>query len=162
VTISHDRGRTSLYGVHAHAESLEDAVSTLDGCCVRAPIGEEADVAMARKVIRQLAPRGGLSEAAAHALATAVSEIARNIVVHAAVGELSVCVVHDCDRRGLIVVACDTGPGIPDPERAMQDGYSTVESLGLGLSSARRLVDDFALASAPGRGTTVILKKWAS
>jgi serine/threonine-protein kinase RsbT len=109
-----------------------------------------------------MAVRGGLSASATHALATAVSEIARNIVVHAGVGELTVCVVDDLDRRGLMVTACDTGAGIPDLEQAMQDGYSTRESLGLGLSGARRLVDEFELVSAPDRGTTVILKKWTS
>ena len=119
-----------------------DLVSIPDPRCICVPIREEADVAVARQCIRQLAPDGGLSATATHALATAVSEIARNIVVHAGSGQLTVCVVNDADRRGLTVTACDTGDGIPDLEQAMQDGYSTRRSLGLGLSSARRLVDD--------------------
>ena len=124
--------------------------------------GEAPPVGFSAALLQGLAPDGGLSATATHALATAVSEIARNIVVHAGSGELTVCVVNDADRRGLTVTACDTGDGIPDLEQAMQDGYSTRRSLGLGLSSARRLVDEFELASAPDRGTTVILKKWTS
>jgi serine/threonine-protein kinase RsbT len=129
--------------------------------CVRMAIREEADVAMARKCVRQLAPHGGLSEGAAHALATAVSEVARNIVVHAGGGELTVGVPRVGTPRGLVVVAQDAGPGIPDVARAMQDGYSTANSLGLGLSSARRLVHDFELHSEIDRGTTVTLRMWA-
>jgi anti-sigma regulatory factor (Ser/Thr protein kinase) len=135
---------------------------TIEPRGVRVPIREEADVAIARRCIHQLAPQGRLSPSATHALATAVSEIARNIVVHASVGELVVCVVTAPDRSGLIVTARDTGPGVPNLERAMQDGYSTVNSLGLGLPSARRLVDAFELVTAPDRGTTITLKKWAS
>jgi serine/threonine-protein kinase RsbT len=128
---------------------------------VRVPIREESDVVMARKHARDLAGRGGLSDIATHALATAISEIARNIVVHAGAGELVLRVADEAGRRGIIVVARDHGPGIEEPEQAMQDGYSTAHSLGLGLASARRLVDEFELVSRAGRGTTVILKQWA-
>ena len=132
------------------------------GRCLCIPIREEVDVAIARQSVRQLAPHAGLSGSAAHALTTAVSEVAHNIVRHAGVGELTVRVVEEHGRRGLIAVARDAGPGIPDAERAMQDGYSTANGLGLGLSSARRLVDGFELVSDIDRGTTVTLTKWAS
>jgi serine/threonine-protein kinase RsbT len=128
---------------------------------VRVPIREDCDVAMARKHVRELAGRAGLSDLATHALATAVSEIASNIVVHVGAGELVLSVADEPGRFGVVVVARDHGSGIREPERAMQDGYSTAHSLGLGLSSARRLVDEFELVSEAGRGTTVILRKWA-
>jgi serine/threonine-protein kinase RsbT len=130
--------------------------------CIRLSIREQVDVAMARKAVRQLAPQGGLSDSAAHALTTAVSEIAQNILIHARAGEVIVRVIDEHGRHGLIVIGRDAGPGIRDAGRAMQDGYSTGEGLGLGLPSARRLVDDFELVSDSGRGTTVTLKKWAS
>jgi serine/threonine-protein kinase RsbT len=145
--------------VEAQVELRLDTL--LDQRCEQIPIHEEADVAMARQSVHRLGPLGGLSDSAAHALATAVSEIAHNIVLHGNVGELMVRVIDKGGRRGLIVVARDGGPGIPDAGRAMQDGYSTGKGLGLGLSSARRLVDDFELVSDVDRGTTVTLKKWA-
>jgi anti-sigma regulatory factor (Ser/Thr protein kinase) len=129
---------------------------------VRVSIDEEADVAMARKAVRRLAPLGGLSDRETHALTTAVSEIVWNIVTHARAGELTVDVIEGDVRRGVRVIAHDAGPGIPDADRAMQDGYSTGRGLGLGLPSARRLVDDFALVSHLERGTTVTLTKWAT
>jgi serine/threonine-protein kinase RsbT len=84
------------------------------------------------------------------------------MLIHARAGELTVRVIDEHSRHGLIVIGRDAGPGIRDADRAMQDGYSTGDGLGLGLPSARRLVDDFELVSASGRGTTVTLKKWAS
>jgi serine/threonine-protein kinase RsbT len=74
---------------------------------------------------------------------------------------VSVAIVGDSDRRGIRVVAHDDGPGIEDVERALQDGFTTGGGLGLGLPGARRLVDEFAIESSPGRGTTVTLVKWA-
>jgi serine/threonine-protein kinase RsbT len=130
--------------------------------CVRLSICEQVDVAMARRAVRQLAPQGGLSDPAAHALATAVSEVAQNMLIHARAGELIVRVIDEPGRLGLIVIGRDAGPGIRDAVQAMQDGYSTREGLGLGLPSARRLVDDFELVSDSRRGTTVTLKKWSS
>lgn len=94
------------------------------------------------------------------ALATATSEVARNIFLHAKSGEL-LTVTEEDGRRTVVVVAQDDGPGIADTQRAIEDGYSTGSGLGLGLSSARRLVDQFELVSEIGRGTTVTLKKWA-
>ena len=128
---------------------------------VRILVREDADVAIARKWVRQLATDGGLSEARTHSLATAVSEIARNLVIHAGAGQLSMSVARGGDRRGLVVVARDTGPGIPDLQKAMQDGYSTAGRLGLGLPGAQRLVDEFEIESWVNQGTTVTLRMWA-
>lgn len=127
--------------------------------CVR--IRNELDLVVARRHSRELAAQQGLSEAAAEALATAVTEIARNIVVHAGSGEVRFAAIVDAPRRGVIVTARDTGLGIADIEQAMQDGFSTCGGLGFGLPGARRLVDEFEIESKVGAGTTVTLRKWA-
>jgi len=129
---------------------------------VRVFIRDESDVAVARRRARELASQQGLSEVEAEALATAVTEIARNIVVHAGGGEILFERVVDAPRRGVVVIARDTGPGIPDVEQAMQDGFSTKRGLGFGLPGARRLVDKFEIESKAGAGTTVTLRKWAA
>lgn len=128
---------------------------------LRVPIRREWDVAAARLRAQELAAREGFPAARAAALATAVTEVARNIVVHAGAGELLLEAVEDRGRRGVSVVARDEGPGIPDVEAAMRDGFSTARGLGLGLPGARRLMDEFSLVSAPGEGTTVTMRKWA-
>jgi serine/threonine-protein kinase RsbT len=88
--------------------------------------------------------------------------VARNIVVHAGTGEILLAVVEERGRRGILVVARDAARGIPDVELAMRDGYSTRGGgLGLGLPSARRLMDEFTLVTGVGEGTTVTMKKWA-
>jgi serine/threonine-protein kinase RsbT len=127
---------------------------------MRLPIREEADVSVARTRARQLGIQEGLGEARAAALATAVSEVAWNIVLHAGAGEVVLDVIAEGARRGVVAVARDPHPGIADVEAAMQDGHSTRGGLGLGLPSARRLVDEFEISSAVGGGTTVTLKKW--
>ena len=129
---------------------------------VRVFIRDESDVAVARRRARELASQQGLSEVESEALATAVTEIARNIVVHAGGGEILFERVVDAPRRGVVVIARDTGPGIPDVEQAMQDGFSTKRGLGFGLPGARRLVDKFEIESKAGAGTTVTLRKWAA
>ena len=94
-------------------------------------------------------------------LATAISEIARNITTYAKRGEVFIELVRDSNgRRGVKVIARDQGPGIADLERALTDGYTTGGGLGLGLPGARRLVDEFDIQTAPGQGTTVTLVKW--
>lgn len=127
---------------------------------VRLPIAELADVAMARKALREVATRHGMSRPVTEAMATALSEVASNILVHAGRGEVAIGAALAAGRAGLEVIARDHGPGIADLERALEDGYSTGGGLGIGLSGARRLVDEFALESEPGRGTTVTLRKW--
>jgi serine/threonine-protein kinase RsbT len=136
--------------------------STVRSNEVRVPICDEWDVPVLRQIAREVGKESGLKGSAIEALATALSEIANNIVIHAGNGEVCVNRIQEGGRRGVVVVASDNGPGIQNPLHALTDGYSTVNGLGLGLSSASRLVDEFRLESVVGKGTTVILKKWAS
>jgi RNA polymerase sigma factor (sigma-70 family) len=128
---------------------------------VRVPIRADADIVAARQAARELASRVGFSPTELTLIATAVSEIARNIVRFAAPGEIVVEML-DEPRPGVQVVARDTGPGIPDVAQALEDGYSTYEGLGLGLPGARRLMDEFEIVSETARGTTVTMRKWRS
>jgi RNA polymerase sigma factor (sigma-70 family) len=122
-------------------------------------ISRDADIVTARRAVREIATGVGFSRTDATIIATAVSEVTRNIVRFAERGELSIEVIED-GRYGVLITARDTGPGIPDVERAMVDGYSTYNGLGLGLPGARRLMDEFEVVSEVGRGTTVIMIKW--
>jgi serine/threonine-protein kinase RsbT len=126
----------------------------------RVSICDESDVVVARRRTRDVASQQGLPAAAVEALATAVTEVARNIVVHAGSGVILVGAVVDAAMRGVIVTARDTGPGIARIEEAMQDGFSTKGGLGFGLPGARRLVDRFEIESQVGAGTTIILWKY--
>jgi RNA polymerase sigma factor (sigma-70 family) len=126
---------------------------------VSIPIRSDADIVAARQAARELASRVGFSRTDLTLIATAVSEVARNIVRFAHSGQIVVELL-DHPRRGVQVTAQDTGPGIPDVELALADGYSTYNGLGLGLPGARRLMDQFAVVSEIGRGTTVTMTKW--
>jgi serine/threonine-protein kinase RsbT len=123
-------------------------------------IAAEVDIVTARQKGRELAASLGFPSTDQTLIATAISEVARNILVYAKHGEIFVQVLEQEDRRGLLIVARDRGPGIPNLELAMRDGYSTTNSLGMGLPGAKRLMDEFDLASVAGQGTTVTLKKW--
>jgi serine/threonine-protein kinase RsbT len=127
----------------------------------RIAIESDADVVTARQRARQLAIGLEMPSTDQTLLATAISEVARNITAYAKRGEVSLELVRDgAGRRGIRVVAHDDGPGIADLERALTDGYTTGGGLGLGLPGARRLVDEFEIETAPGQGTTVTLVKW--
>lgn len=126
----------------------------------RVAIEHEADIVLARQAGRALAAQCGLSSTDQTLLATAISEVARNILTYAERGEIVLDVIDEAGRQGVLVVARDEGPGIANVELAMRDGYSTGNSLGVGLPGAKRLMDDFAIASSPGVGTTVTMKKW--
>jgi serine/threonine-protein kinase RsbT len=102
----------------------------------------------------------GFSRTDATLVASAISELARNIVVHAGSGELVLKLAHEPGRAGVVVVARDRGPGIPDVEAALRDGYGTKGGLGLGLSGVRRIVNEFDIQTAPGQGTTVTMRMW--
>jgi RNA polymerase sigma factor (sigma-70 family) len=129
---------------------------------IRIPVSADPDIVTARQAARKLAAEAGFPSTELTVIATAVSEIARNIVRFAGVGELLVEQVEDQHRSGVRIVARDAGPGIVDLERAMQDGYSTYQGLGLGLPGAKRLMDEFAVVTKSGRGTTVTMTKWHS
>jgi RNA polymerase sigma factor (sigma-70 family) len=131
-----------------------------DETCV--PVSKDADVVSARQQGRDVAAKAGFSATDCTIIATAISEVARNIVKFAQRGEVLVSVVRDDDRTGLRVVARDVGPGIPDLTQALQEGYSTYQGLGLGLPGCQRLMDDFDIGSDVGKGTTVTMTKWSS
>jgi serine/threonine-protein kinase RsbT len=127
---------------------------------VRVPIDRDVDIVSARQKGRELASHCGLPSTELAVVATAISELARNIVRYAVRGEIILRLVDDHGKRGIEVVADDDGPGIPDVALAMQDGYSTSGSLGLGLPGVRRLMDEFEIKSEFGKGTTVTVRKW--
>jgi serine/threonine-protein kinase RsbT len=122
-------------------------------------VGGDPDVVSARQGARKLAARVGFVGTDLTVIATAVSEVSRNIVRFAGEGHVFIEILEH-PRRGLRVVARDRGPGIADVEQALGDGYSTCQGLGLGLPGARRLMDEFAIASEENRGTTVTMTKW--
>ena len=128
---------------------------------IRIPIDSESEIVTARQQGRALAAPLGFSRVDLTLIATAISEVARNIVVYAKRGEIVLSLANQGSRRGIVVVARDDGPGIPDLVQAMQDGYSTSRGLGLGLPGAKRLMDEFDIVSQVGRGTTIVMKKWA-
>jgi serine/threonine-protein kinase RsbT len=128
---------------------------------LRIPITADADIVLARQKGRELAERIGFSRTDLTFIATAISEVARNITSYAGRGEILFRIVDGDGRRGIVMEARDEGPGIGDLQLALEDGYSTAEGMGLGLPGARRLMDEFEVRSETGMGTTVIMCKWA-
>jgi serine/threonine-protein kinase RsbT len=127
---------------------------------VRVPIATDADLVTARAEGRAMAERLGFPRPDPTLIATAISEVARNIVVHAGRGEIVLRPFDDIDRYGLVVIATDEGPGIRDVEAALRDDYSGRGGLGLGLPGARRLMDELEVESDAAAGTTVRMTKW--
>lgn len=127
---------------------------------VRVSVDSDLDIITARKMGRALAAQGGFSSTEMTLIATAISELSRNIVMYAGRGEVVLRLVHQGDSRGMVVIARDDGPGIVDVRQALQNGFTTSKSLGLGLPGVRRLVDEFAIESELGKGTTVTAKTW--
>jgi serine/threonine-protein kinase RsbT len=123
-------------------------------------INTDQDIVTARQKGRALATGLGFATGDATLIATAISELARNIVSYARRGEITLKIVDGPGRQGILVIASDDGPGIPDIRQALRDGFSTSGSLGLGLPGVRRLMDEFEITSQPGRGTIVAVKKW--
>lgn len=123
-------------------------------------IRSDGDIVSARQQGRSLAAVVGFTATDATLIATAISELARNIVMYARQGEVVIRRVEAAQRKGIAIVARDAGPGIRSMEDVLRDGYSTSGGLGLGLPGVKRLMDEFALESELGRGTTVTVKKW--
>jgi len=123
-------------------------------------IASEVDIVSARQQGRTLGTELGFRGGDLALIATAISEMARNIVTYASRGEIVLAPLDQAGRRGILVIARDQGPGIRDISLAMQDGYSSGKSLGLGLPGARRIMDEFDIVSEVGKGTTVTMKKW--
>jgi serine/threonine-protein kinase RsbT len=126
------------------------------------PIQSGDDVVRVRQMVRNAAADNGLSLVDQTKLVTAASELARNTLVHGGGGAARVEVVKSANgRAGVKLYFTDEGPGITDIELALTDGWTTGTGLGLGLSGARRLVDEFELTSGPGAGTSVVVVKWS-
>lgn len=123
-------------------------------------INSAADIVTARQKGRTLAMELGFDGSDLTLIATAISEVARNIVNHAKAGEIILGMANHGGRHGILIVAHDQGPGIKDISKAMQYGYSTNKGLGVGLPGAKWLMDEFDIESKVGKGTTVTMKKW--
>jgi serine/threonine-protein kinase RsbT len=123
-------------------------------------IKSDLDIVTARSTARDLAKSMGFGAIDQARIATAVSELARNIFVHAKSGQMAAGEFNRNGRQGIELEFKDQGPGIPDIEQALQDGYSTARSMGMGLPGARRLMDEFEIQSTPGVGTTILCRKW--
>jgi serine/threonine-protein kinase RsbT len=135
---------------------------TTDVVETRIRISSDLDIVRARQTGRTAASTLGFSSTDLTLIATAISELARNIVMYAKPGEIILRLVRNSDKQGIMVIACDRGPGIADIQQALQDGYSTSRSLGLGLPGVRRLMDEFEIESQVGQGTVVTIKKWTT
>jgi serine/threonine-protein kinase RsbT len=127
---------------------------------VRVSIESSADIITARQQGRFIAASVGFSASDLTIIATAISEVARNIVEYAGTGEVTIATVKDRSRSGVQIVVRDAGPGIADVALVMRDGFSSGNGLGIGLPGARRLMDDFDISSTLGHGTTITMKKW--
>jgi serine/threonine-protein kinase RsbT len=126
----------------------------------RIDISSATDIVAARQKGRGLAIELGFEGSDLTVIATAISEIARNIIEHAERGQIVLSLVHQGNRRGLAIVAQDQGPGIPDVGQAMQYGFSSRKGLGVGLPGAKWLMDEFDIETKVGKGTVVTMKKW--
>ena len=126
----------------------------------RVAISSASDIVTARQKGRQLGMELGFGGSDLTLIATAISEVARNIVDHAKSGEIILAPIQQGNRHGIALVARDDGPGIPDVTLAMQYGYSTRKGLGVGLPGAKWLMDEFDINSKVGKGTTITMKKW--
>ena len=119
-----------------------------------------SDIIIAREQGRTIGKELGFTLTDLTIIATVISEVARNILLYAKEGEIILGAAKQGGRHGIVIIARDRGPGIPDIPLAMQDGYSTRKGLGLGLPGVRRLMDEFEIISEIGKGTTVTMKKW--
>lgn len=127
---------------------------------VRVRLDSDADLIVARRHGRELAIRAGFDPTDVVLVVTAISELARNVLLYAGHGEIGLTLIDDAGKRGIVVTAVDQGPGIPDVAQALEDGYSTSGGLGLGLPGVKRIMDELDIVSRVGRGTTVVAKKW--
>ena len=117
------------------------------------------DIVAARQMVREIGKNMGFTLINQTKIVTAVSELARNIIVHAKRGRMSVSIKKN-GREGITAVFEDDGPGITDIQKVMEEGCGSADSPGLGLKGAKRLSDEFSIHSAPGKGTTVEISKW--
>jgi serine/threonine-protein kinase RsbT len=126
----------------------------------RLPLQSSEDIVVVRQRVRARAVELGFSLVDQTKIVTAASEIARNAVTHGGGGTVSIEVLERFGRPGLRLTFVDHGPGIPDIDRALQDGFTTGAGLGLGLGGAKRLSNEFEIRSQVGQGTTIVLARW--
>ncbi|WP_226530327.1 anti-sigma regulatory factor [Metabacillus niabensis] len=126
--------------------------------CVK--IVTEWDIVAARQLGRNVAKELGFGTVDQARITTAISELARNIYLYAGQGEMRIERIQDLGKKGLKVIAIDSGPGIPDIRKVMEDGFSTSGGLGAGLPGVKRLMDDFDISSSVGEGTNIQAVKW--
>jgi serine/threonine-protein kinase RsbT len=124
------------------------------------PLTKDDHVVLVRQAVRQRAIENGFSLVDQTKLVTAASELARNALVHGGGGRATIEIIVNGVRRGVRLTFEDQGPGIADVELAMKDGYSTGGGLGLGLSGAKRLSNEFSITTAPGQGTRIVITRW--
>jgi serine/threonine-protein kinase RsbT len=136
------------------------AVTGMDGNISTVKINVDTDIVTARQEGRAVAMQLGFSSSEQVLIATAISEAARNILQYAGIGTITISRIEEKSRRGILVIASDTGPGIANIEQAMMDGYSSSGGLGLGLSGIKRLMSDLEIISEIGKGTTLIMTRW--
>jgi len=153
------RDNTDYAGVPVSVINEIDTVSVMR---VAIQVHNLDGIVTARRQARALGARAGFSPSDLTIIATAISEIARNIVEYAGSGDITISLLDDGIRLGIEILASDRGPGIADLPRVMRDGYSSEGHLGIGLPGARRLVDEFEIASSPGSGTRVRMRKFSS
>lgn len=137
------------------------ALGALSEDTVHIPVTSDADVVKVRQAVRTLAQRAKLSLVDQTKFVTAASELARNTLVYGGGGRLEAQIITDGRRTGVEAVFVDHGPGIPDLDLAMTDGWTSGKGMGLGLSGSKRLVERFVLDSAPGKGTRVEIASWS-
>lgn len=124
-------------------------------------VATDSDVVLVRQAVRSAAVEAGLGIVDQTKTVTAASELARNVLIHGGGGEARVTIVEKDQRRGVCMEFVDRGPGIPDVDRALVDGYSSAGGMGMGLGGSRRLVDEFTIDTAPSAGTRVVAVKWS-
>jgi len=123
-------------------------------------VRSQQDVVAVRQIVREWAVYAGFSLVDQTKIVTAASELARNTLTHGGGGMVRLEALNDGSRRGLRIVFEDSGPGIPDVEQALRDGFTTAGGLGLGLGGAKRLSSEFEIDSRPGQGTRVAITRW--
>ena len=125
-------------------------------------IRDQNDVVRVRHTVRSVTTQLGFSVVDQTKIVTAASELGRNTLIHGRGGTCSIEILEQDGRKGIALVFRDQGPGIPDVQLALKDGFTTGEGMGLGLGGARRLMSEFAISSQPGQGTTVSVIRWKS
>lgn len=144
----------------SHLSPVPDAVPSAHGAKIIVPISTVADIVIARQQGRVLALQCGFTTTESTLIATIISELARNIVLYAKTGEITLEKTRKEELGGITIIGRDEGPGIPEVQRALVGGYSTSGGLGLGLCGVRRMVDEFSIDTGIGKGTTVMARKW--